>query len=93
MSVFSILCHHDSLEHPVITFYKVHKTEVNRTNCYVLLTVHAIIMMVFFFTNLMHKFFILIHLLIPLHVSRIIMLIFRRTNCISAESGIVILFG
>jgi len=62
MSVFSILCHHDSLEHPVITFYKVHKTEVNRTNCYVLLTVHANVMMSFF-TNLVHKFYILIHLL------------------------------
>jgi len=30
---------------------------------YVLLTAHLKIMIVFFFTNLMHKFFILIHLL------------------------------
>jgi len=48
MSVFSIFCHHDSLEHSVITFYNVHKTEVNRANCYVLLAMHANIMIVFF---------------------------------------------
>jgi len=49
MSVFSILYHHDCLEHSVITFYKVRKTEVNRTNFYVFLTVHANIIIVFFF--------------------------------------------
>ena len=50
------------------------------TNFYVLLTAHPNIMIVFLFTNLMHKFFILIHFFyFPLHVSSTIMLIFRRT--------------
>ena len=31
ISIFSIIYHHDSLENLVVTFYKVHKTEVNRT--------------------------------------------------------------
>jgi len=45
---------------------------------YMLLTVHPNKMIVFF-TNMMHKFFILIHFLIPLHVSSTIVLILRTT--------------
>ena len=45
---------------------------------YILLTVHPNIM-IDFFTNLMHKFFILILFYTPVHVSSSIMLISRRT--------------
>jgi len=49
-------------------------------------------MIFLFFTNLLHKLFILILFYIPLHVSSTIVLRFRRTNCISAASGIVTVF-
>ena len=61
-----------------------------RANFYILSTVHFGTMIVFF-NKLMHRFFILIHLLHSLHVSSTIMLIFRRSNCISTASVFVTL--
>ena len=63
------------------------------TNVYVLLTVHPNVMRVFFFTNLMHKFFILIHLLHSSTCFEHYCAHLQEDNCINTASGIVTLFG
>ena len=59
---------------------------------YVLLTVHPDIMTVFFFTNLMHKFFILILLLRSCACFEHYCAHLQEDNCISTASGIVTVF-
>ena len=58
---------------------------------YVLLTVNPNIIMVFFFTNLMHKFFILIHLLHSSTCFEHYCAHLLEDNCINTASGIVTL--
>jgi len=60
---------------------------------YVLLTLHFNIMIVFFFTNLIHKFFILIHLLHSSTCFEHYCAHLQEDNCINTASGIVKLFG
>ena len=62
-------------------------------NIYVMLTVHPNILMVFFFTNLMHRFLILIHLLYFFKCFEHYCAHLQEENCISTASGIVTLFG
>jgi hypothetical protein len=59
-------------------------------NFYILLTVHPNIMS-FFFTNLMHKFFILIHLLYSSTCFEHYYAHLQEDNCVSTASGIVTL--
>jgi len=59
---------------------------------YVLLTVQRNIMIVFF-TNLIHKLFILIHLLHSSTCFEHYYAHLQEDNCISAAPGIVTLFG
>jgi len=60
-------------------------------NFYIPLTVHPNIMIIFF-TNLMHKFFILIHLLYSSTCIEHYYAHLQEDNCISTASGIVTLF-
>ena len=61
------------------------------TNFNILLTVHPNIIIAFF-TNLMHNSLFYHTYYIHQHVSSNIMLILRRSNCISTASGLVTLF-
>jgi len=58
----------------------------------VLLTVHPNIMIVFL-TNLMHKFFILIHLLHSSTCFEHYCALLQEDSCVSTASGIVTVFG
>ena len=59
---------------------------------YILLTVQPNIMIVFFFINLMHKFFILIRLLHSSTCFEHYCVHLQEDNCINTASGIVTLF-
>jgi len=60
---------------------------------YILLTVHPNIKIALFFTNLMHKVFILIHLLHSSTCFEHYCVHLQEHNCINTASGIVTLFS
>jgi len=65
-----------------------HKCTVHRSSC----TVPLFLMIVFFFTNLMHKFFILIHLLYSSTCFEHYYAHLQEDNCIITASDVVNLF-
>jgi len=71
---------------------KIKKSNFIFSCFYFLLTVHPNIMIVFLFTNLMHKFFILIHLLHSCTCFEHYYAHLQEGSCINTVSGIVTLF-